>query len=209
MNVTSIIIKGYENKSPIWVPKKQSQTSKRQKPMQPYLPKRIMKETRFWASKKQTQLVLRSLWRRRKQTQPVVSLPALLALSEVEGSLPKRAQSKGSNLFQNQNDTGPHIRCYKATATFTKINLNRNYFLVNPLYQVRKTRLIKRVDFLKHRLLTHIRIAFRIVQTKVKVYTLCWPLYLLFDVSDKAKHKAFFRTFRYEFCTNTILNNNL
>jgi hypothetical protein len=36
---------GYENKTPIRAPKKQSQTSKRQKTMQPPLPQRIMKKT--------------------------------------------------------------------------------------------------------------------------------------------------------------------
>jgi hypothetical protein len=45
MNVTSIITKGYENKSPIRAPKKQSQIPKRQKPMQTSLPQRIMKKT--------------------------------------------------------------------------------------------------------------------------------------------------------------------
>ncbi|MGB2806858.1 MAG: hypothetical protein WBC22_03905, partial [Sedimentisphaerales bacterium] len=43
MNVTSILTVGYENKPPIRAPKKQSQTSKRQKPMQTSLPQRIMK----------------------------------------------------------------------------------------------------------------------------------------------------------------------
>jgi hypothetical protein len=47
MNVTAALTKGYENKSPIRAPKKQSQISKRQKPMQTSLPKGIMKETRF------------------------------------------------------------------------------------------------------------------------------------------------------------------
>jgi hypothetical protein len=123
---------------------------------------------------------------------------------------PKQTQYKPKQTqLQRQNYTGCDNRCYKSTAAFTKINLNRNCFLVKPLYQVRKNRQIQRVDFLKHGLLIHIRIAFRIVETKVKVYTLCWPLSLLFDVRDKAKHKAFFRTFRYEFCTNTILNSNL
>jgi hypothetical protein len=123
MNVTAALTKEYENKPPIRAPKKQTQTSKRQKPMQTSLPQRIIKESRFWAPKKQTQLVLRSLrrsrikpnlsrrslWRRRKQTQPVVSLPALLALSEVEGSLSKRAQSKGPNLFQGQKNAIPLV----------------------------------------------------------------------------------------------------
>ncbi len=45
MNVTSYITKGYENKPPIQAPKKQSQISKRQKPVQTYLPQRIMKNT--------------------------------------------------------------------------------------------------------------------------------------------------------------------
>jgi hypothetical protein len=52
MNVTSIITKGYENKPPIRAPKKQSQISKRQKPMQTSLPQRIMKKTAISASEK-------------------------------------------------------------------------------------------------------------------------------------------------------------
>ncbi len=52
MNVTSYITVGYENKSPIRAPKKQSQTSKRQKPMQPSLPQGIMKKTALSASDK-------------------------------------------------------------------------------------------------------------------------------------------------------------
>ncbi len=55
MNVTSAITKAYENKPPIWAPKKQSQISKRQKPMQTYLPQRIMKKPPLRATKKQTQ----------------------------------------------------------------------------------------------------------------------------------------------------------
>ncbi len=45
MNVSSYIAKGYENIPPFRAPKKQSQISKRQKPMQTSLPKRIMKKT--------------------------------------------------------------------------------------------------------------------------------------------------------------------
>jgi hypothetical protein len=52
MNVTSYITKGYENKPPIRAPKKQSQFSKRQKPMQPSLPKGIMKKSAIPASDK-------------------------------------------------------------------------------------------------------------------------------------------------------------
>ncbi|MHC4105918.1 MAG: peptide chain release factor N(5)-glutamine methyltransferase [Planctomycetota bacterium] len=52
MNVSSYITVGYENKSPIWAPKKQTQTSKRQKPMQTSLIKRIMKKTAFSGSDK-------------------------------------------------------------------------------------------------------------------------------------------------------------
>jgi hypothetical protein len=73
--------------------------------------------------------------------------------------------------FQRQNYTGSDCRCFKSTATFTKNNVNRNFCLFKPLHTVRKTRLINRVDFLKHRLLTHIRVVFRIVETKLKVYT--------------------------------------
>ena len=45
MNVTSILTVGYENKPHIRPTKKQSQISKRQKPMQPSLTQRIMKKT--------------------------------------------------------------------------------------------------------------------------------------------------------------------
>jgi hypothetical protein len=45
INVTSILTVGYENKPPIMAPKKQSQISKRQKPIQTSLPQRIMKKT--------------------------------------------------------------------------------------------------------------------------------------------------------------------
>jgi hypothetical protein len=47
MNVMSYVTMDYENKPPIRAPKKQSQTSKRQKPMQTLLPQRIMKKTAF------------------------------------------------------------------------------------------------------------------------------------------------------------------
>ena len=45
MNVTSYITVDYENKPPIWAPKKQSQISKQQKTMQTSLLQRIMKKT--------------------------------------------------------------------------------------------------------------------------------------------------------------------
>jgi hypothetical protein len=72
--------------------------------------------------------------------------------------------------FKPKNDTGSDFWCYKSTVAFTKNNVNRNCFLVKPLYQVRKSRLIQRVDFLQHGLLTHIRVVFGIVETKLKVY---------------------------------------
>ncbi len=95
MNVNNVLTKNYEKKTlgqrgktkpikanqsqskPIKANKmlKQSQTSKRQKPMQTSLPQRIMKKTALLASDKtkpnkpnQTQLVLRSLWRSRIKT---------------------------------------------------------------------------------------------------------------------------------------------
>ncbi len=51
MNVTSILTVGYENKPPIRAPKKQSQISKQQKPMQTSLPKVIMKKTAQFLSR--------------------------------------------------------------------------------------------------------------------------------------------------------------
>ncbi len=124
--------------------------------------------------------------------------------------MPKQSQFKPKQTqFQSQNYTGWHNRCHKSTAMFTKNNLNGNYFLVNPLYQVRKSRLIQRVDFMQHGLLTHIRVAFRIVETKLKVYTYYRPDLLFSGVSNKDRNKAFFRTFRYELCSNTIVINKL
>jgi hypothetical protein len=55
MNVTSILTVGYENKPHIWAPKKRTQFSKRQKPIQTSLPKGIMKKPRFRVPTKQTQ----------------------------------------------------------------------------------------------------------------------------------------------------------
>ena len=55
MNVNAFPTKNYENKPPIRAPKKQTQFSKRQKTMQTSLPQRIMKKTRFWVPKKQSQ----------------------------------------------------------------------------------------------------------------------------------------------------------
>ncbi len=52
MNVTVFYTKDYVNISPIMAPKKQSQTSKRQKTMQTLLPQRIMKNTASSASDK-------------------------------------------------------------------------------------------------------------------------------------------------------------
>ncbi len=69
MNVTTYITKDYENKPPIWAPKKQSQTSKRQKPMQTSLPKGIMKKSALSVPDKtnpnEPNLSRRSLWRSR------------------------------------------------------------------------------------------------------------------------------------------------
>ncbi len=52
MNVTSILTKDYENKPPIRALKKRTQFPKRQKPMQPLLMQRIMKNTAFSSSDK-------------------------------------------------------------------------------------------------------------------------------------------------------------
>jgi len=58
LNVNKVLTKDYDKMDTWSIRKnepKQSQTSKRQKTMQTSLPQRIMKETRFWATKKQTQ----------------------------------------------------------------------------------------------------------------------------------------------------------
>ncbi len=52
MNVTSYITVDYENKPPIRAPKKRTQFSKRQKPIQTSLPQRIMKINRPFGSRK-------------------------------------------------------------------------------------------------------------------------------------------------------------
>ena len=93
-----------------------------------------------------------------------------------------------------------HTWCHKSTVMFTKNNVNRNCFLVKSLHPVRKCRQIQNVDFLQHRVLTHIRVAFRKVETKLKGYVYGWPGWLFFGVSDEVKQKAGFVAFRYEFC---------
>ncbi len=77
MNVTTIITKGYENKTPIRAPKKQTQISKRQKPMQTSLPQRIMKNTAFSGHGKTNP---------NKANFTSAQRPVLPALSAVEGS---------------------------------------------------------------------------------------------------------------------------
>jgi len=91
MNVTSIITKGYENKPPLPAPAKQTQ----------YKPNFkggiIIKNINIE--------VADPAFRGRNQTQSVVSLPAMPALSGVEGSLLVLSiveGSKGSNLFQTK-----------------------------------------------------------------------------------------------------------
>ncbi len=108
MNVTSIITVGYENKSPIWAPKKQSQISKRQKPMQTSLPKGIMKNTALSASKKQTQnkpnLSRRSLWRSRIRAN--IMLPRM-KINNRPNSL---AHYPDCRFFAA--DLGPNLSCF-------------------------------------------------------------------------------------------------
>ena len=65
MNVTSYITAGYENKSPNRAPKKRTQISKRQKPIQTPLLQRIMKKACFWVPKKRTQNEPNLSWRSR------------------------------------------------------------------------------------------------------------------------------------------------
>jgi hypothetical protein len=85
MNLNFYSTGGYENKPPIRAPKKQSQISKRQKPMQTSLPQRIMKNTALSGSGKtkpnKPNLSRRSLWRRRKQTQFHTNLGVLKLVS--------------------------------------------------------------------------------------------------------------------------------
>jgi|GEM_PF-2327649 len=67
------------------------------------------------------------------------------------------------------------IWCYKATMVFTKNNVKRNCFFIKSLEPVRKHWQSRDVDFLQHRALIHIRVAFRKVGTKLKAYVYGWP----------------------------------
>ena len=72
---------------------------------------------------------------------------------------------------------------------FTKHNANHNFLSLKSLHPQRKCRQIQRVDFLQHRVLIHIRVAFRKVETTLKVDALVCPDKLILDVSNKAKKK--------------------
>jgi len=112
MNVTKVLTKDYENRTLSGCGKNKPNTKPIQTQSNPISKKAKMNvsyiitkgyenKPRFRAKAKQTQY-------KPKQTQPVVSLPALPALS-----LPKGAQSKGSNLFHPSPNTSP-ARSYSA-----------------------------------------------------------------------------------------------
>ena len=67
------------------------------------------------------------------------------------------------------------IWCYKATMVFTKNTVKRNCFFIKSLEPARKHCQSRDVDFLQHRALIHIRVAFRKVGTKLKAYVYGWP----------------------------------
>jgi hypothetical protein len=74
MNVTSYITVDYENKSPIWVPKKRTQFPKRQKTIQTSLLQRIMKKTALSASDK-TNPIKANIMPKRIQSNPISPPP--------------------------------------------------------------------------------------------------------------------------------------
>ncbi len=84
---------------------------------------------------------------------------------------------------------------------FTKNNVSRNCFSIKPLHPVRKHEQMRNVDFLQHRVLTHIRVAFRKVETKLKGNPLCRSDWLLYRVSGEIGQKAGSWAFGYEFCS--------
>ena len=133
MNVTTIRAKDYKNKPPIRATKKQTQFSKRQKPMQTSLPKGIMKKTALSGSDKTKP-------NKPKQTQ------CLSAIS-VAG---QRANFKGMNIevadpaFRGRNQSSIRLEqlcenCFRDTkdrsvaGPFREMNLIGNIF---PIFQV-------------------------------------------------------------------------
>ncbi len=91
--------------------------------------------------------------------------------------------------------------CHKSTVMFTEINAAPNCFPIKPLHPVRKYGQMRNVDFLKHAVLTHIRVAFRKVETKHKAYTSGWPDWLFYGASGEIGQKVSFWAFGYEFCS--------
>ncbi len=172
LNVNNLLTKDYDRMDTWSIGKKQSQTkpnkakSKKAKMnVTSYITVAYENKPPIWAPKKQSQTS-----KRQKSMQPLL-LQRIMKKTAISGPEKTNPNKPNQTQFKRQNYTGSENWCYKSTAAFPKNNVNRNCFLVKPLYQVRKTRLIQRVVFLKHRLLTHIRIAFRIVETKLKVYT--------------------------------------
>jgi hypothetical protein len=92
-----------------------------------------------------------------------VSLPALSVVEGVEPISKPKLQSSKLELIKR-------IWCYKATVVFTKNNVKRNCFFIKSLQPPAKHCLSQDVDFLQHRALIHIRVAFRKVETKLKAY---------------------------------------
>ena len=83
---------------------------------------------------------------------------------------------------------------------FTIVNAGLNYFSIKPLRPVRKYGQMRNVDFLKHGVLTHIRVAFRKVETKHKANPSGWPDWLFYRASGEIGQKVSFLAFGYEFC---------
>lgn len=85
-----------------------------------------------------------------------------------------------------------HYWCHKSTVMFTIVNAGLNYFPIKPLRPVRKYRQMRNVDFPQHAVLTHIRVAFRKVETKHKANTSGWPDWLLYRYRQQNRAKSQF-----------------
>ena len=65
-----------------------------------------------------------------------------------------------------------------------------NFFGAKPLHPTKKHQSSRSVDFLQHKALIHIRVVFRKVETKLRIYTQVSSTGPIFGVSNKAKKKC-------------------
>ncbi|MBW8038370.1 MAG: hypothetical protein FVQ85_00025 [Planctomycetes bacterium] len=140
MNVNKVLIKEYEKKD-TWLPgKNEPKTNPIKANSNPIKANKMPKQTQYGPNQTQCLSAISVAGQRQNYKQP----PILQLIMRTW--------------------------CYKSTAMFTKYNVSRNCFSIKSLHPIKKHLQIQSVDFLQHRLLTHIRVVFRKVETKLKDY---------------------------------------